>query len=108
MKTYKLITFVPTADTEKVLKALGDAGAGAIGNYTHCSFVSRGHGRFLPGKGANPAIGEVGKIEVVEEDKIETVCTEDKIKEVIKALKEAHPYEEVAYDLLEEVDIEAV
>jgi hypothetical protein len=105
MKTYKLITFVPIADTDKVLKALGDAGAGAIGNYTYCSFVSRGQGRFLPGTDANPAIGVVGQIEVVEEDKIETVCSEDKIKDVIEALKEVHPYEEVAYDLLEEVDI---
>jgi hypothetical protein len=99
MKSYKLVTFVPLTHTDAVRTAMGVAGAGRIGSYTHCSFSSRGTGRFLPGEGSNPAIGAVGKPEEVEEERIEILCTEETIDTIIAAMKSAHPYEEVAYDV---------
>ncbi|NTW46484.1 MAG: hypothetical protein HGB18_05610 [Candidatus Moranbacteria bacterium] len=99
MKTYKLVTFVPVPNADAVRDAMGKAGAGRIGNYSFCSFSSRGTGRFLPGDGANPTIGEVGRPEAVEEERIEVLVTEETIDMVIVAMKSAHPYEEVAYDV---------
>ncbi|MEK7494699.1 MAG: hypothetical protein AAB615_02435 [Patescibacteria group bacterium] len=98
-KRYKIVVYVPESHSEKVRVALGEAGAGKIGKYTFCTFTSRGVGRFLAGEGANPAIGEVGKLEAVEEERIETVCEESKLQAVIKAMKDVHPYEEVAFDI---------
>ncbi len=95
----KIVVFVPGLYADAVREAMGNAGAGKIGNYTHCSFSSKGIGRFKPGEGAYPHIGEVGKFESVEEERIEVVCERDKIAEVIKAIKEVHPYEEVAIDI---------
>lgn len=95
----KIVVFVPVSHTDAVRQAVGDAGAGKIGNYSHCSFSSKGQGRFLPLQGANPAIGEVGKPEVVEEERIEFICDKDKLSEVISAMKKVHPYEEVAFDV---------
>ena len=79
---------------------MGDAGAGKMGNYTHCTFSSVGFGRYLPGKGAKPAIGEVGTFEKVEEERIETLCPREIVKEVVEAIKKVHPYEEVAFDII--------
>lgn len=95
----KLIVFVPEENAESVRTALGDAGAGAIGNYSHCSFTSRGIGSFRPGEGSDPHIGEHGKQEFVDEVKIESIFPETIEKRVIQAMLRAHPYEEVAYDL---------
>ena len=95
----KLVVFAPKSHAEAIRKALGDAGAGAIGNYTHCSFSAEGYGRFLPGEGTNPFIGEAGRIEAVEEERIETVYPVTIEKQVIKAMLDAHPYEEPAYDI---------
>lgn len=95
----KLFVFVPEEDADHVRKALGDAGAGAIGNYTHCSFSSKGVGSFRPDTGSNPHIGERGKQEFVDEVKIECIFPESIEKQVIQAMLKAHPYEEVAYDL---------
>ncbi|MFA4890458.1 MAG: hypothetical protein WC587_02380 [Candidatus Paceibacterota bacterium] len=101
----KIVVFVPEANADIVRKAIGDAGAGKIGNYSFCSFSSKGVGRFLPEKGANPAIGEKNKLELVNEERIEVVCSREKLKEVIEAIKKVHPYEEVALDVypLEEI-----
>lgn len=99
MKTYKLVVFVPITHADAVREAMGKAGAGRMGNYSCCSFSSRGIGRFLPEEGAHPAIGEVGKPEEVEEERIEVLCTEETIDGVIAAMKAVHPYEEVAYDI---------
>jgi hypothetical protein len=99
MKTYKLVTFVPLTHSDAVRKEMGKAGAGKIGNYMHCSFSSRGTGRFLPGEGSDPVIGAVGNLEEVEEERIEVLCTEETIDAVIAAMKSVHPYEEVAYDV---------
>jgi len=84
---------------------MGKAGAGHIGNYSFCSFSSKGVGRFKPEKGAHPAIGEVGKLESVEEERIEIICNRDVLKDVIAAIKKVHPYEEVALDIYSLEDI---
>jgi hypothetical protein len=96
---YKIVVYVPEADADKLREAMGNAGAGIIGKYTHCTFTIKGTGRFKPGEGANPTIGEVGRLEEVNEDRIETVCEADKLKAVLKAIKENHPYEEPATDV---------
>ncbi len=98
-KRYKIVVYVPGPDADKLREAMGNAGAGIIGNYSHCTFTVKGTGRFRPLEGANPAIGEVGKLEEVAEDRIETVCEADKLAAVLKAIKDAHPYEEPATDV---------
>lgn len=99
MKKYKIVVYVPESHADILREAIGNAGAGKIGNYSHCSFTMKGVGRFLPVEGARPAIGEVGKHEEVEEDRIETVCEEEKLQDVLKAIKSVHPYEEPATDV---------
>ncbi|WLR43970.1 Nif3-like dinuclear metal center hexameric protein [Bacillus carboniphilus] len=97
----KLVVFVPKTHDEVVRKALGDAGAGHIGAYSHCSYTSNGTGAFFPKEGANPFMGQIGKIEEVEEMRIETIISSDDEQKIIKKMLQAHPYEEVAYDLYE-------
>ncbi len=99
MKRYKIVVYVPEDHADKLREAIGNAGAGEIGNYSHCTFTIKGTGRFKPEAGANPTIGSVGKLEEVLEDRIETVCAEDKLQAVLKAIKETHPYEEPATDV---------
>jgi dinuclear metal center YbgI/SA1388 family protein len=96
---YKLVTFVPHDALEKISRALFAAGAGRIGNYTSCSFRSPGTGTFFGEEGTNPAVGESGKLEAAEEMRLETVVAITKIEQVIRALRESHPYEEPAFDL---------
>jgi hypothetical protein len=98
-KQYKLVVYVPLSHAEQVRHALGEAGAGVIGDYGHCTFSVRGVGRFLPMEGANPHIGEVGKLEAVEEERIETVCRAEVVEAVLEAVRAAHPYEEPAIDV---------
>lgn len=95
----KIIVFVPKTHTDIVRQAMGDAGAGKIGKYSHCSYSVNGIGRYKPLEGANPFIGKVGKFEEVEEERIECVCERSKVKEVISAMRKVHPYEEVAFDI---------
>lgn len=95
----KLVVFVPEENAEQIREALGNAGAGAIGDYRHCSFTASGKGRFLPGENTNPHIGEQGKLEAVNEVRVETVFPQSIEKKVIQAMIKAHPYEEVAYDV---------
>jgi hypothetical protein len=95
-KNVKIIVFVPETHTDMVREAMGNAGAGVLGNYTHCTFSTKGIGRFKPGQGANPHIVEVGKFGEVVEERIETVCSREKLQEVITAIKKVHPYDEVA------------
>jgi len=99
MNQVKIVVFVPKTHTDIVRQAMGDAGAGRIGNYSHCSYSVNGVGRYKPMKGAKPFIGEIGKFEEVEEERIECVCDRDKAKAVIAAMKKVHPYEEVAFDV---------
>lgn len=98
-KKYKIVVYVPESYGDALREAMGKAGAGKIGNYTHCTFTLKGTGRFKPMEGANPTIGEVGKLEEVEEERIETLCDEAVLKDVLRAIKEAHPYEEPATDV---------
>lgn len=98
-KAAKIVTFVPVEQADQVRQAMGDAGAGSIGNYEYCTFSSVGTGRFLPQKGANPVLGRVGELEQVREEKIETVCEPDLVEKVIDAIKSVHPYEEVAIEV---------
>lgn len=95
----KIVVTVPEKDADMLRQAIGDADGGRIGNYTHCSFSVKGIGRFKPEEGANPAIGEVGKSEEVIEERIEVTCEQYKLKNVVKAIREAHPYEEPAIDV---------
>lgn len=97
---YKLVVFVPEEAVQRVSTALTKAGAGQIGAYSACQFHSVGTGQFQAEAGTNPAIGQIGEIERVAEVRIETVVTELNQKQVIRAMKQAHPYEEVAYDLM--------
>ncbi len=95
----KLATFVPESHVEEVRQALAGAGAGHIGNYSHCTFQVPGTGTFLPLAGTKPFIGEQGKLEYAAEYRLETILPEDAAPRVIDAMLRAHPYEEVAYDL---------
>ncbi|MFX3633656.1 MAG: Nif3-like dinuclear metal center hexameric protein [Candidatus Pristimantibacillus sp.] len=98
-KLYKLVVFVPEDHHEKVLNAVFQAGAGSIGDYSHCSFNIEGTGTFLPGEGTSPFIGTPGKLERADEIRIETIVPHSVHRRVIQAMLKAHPYEEVAYDL---------
>jgi dinuclear metal center YbgI/SA1388 family protein len=95
----KLVTFVPTADAEKVRKALFDAGAGHIGNYDSCSFSMNGTGSFRGNDETNPYVGEKNQLHLEDETRIETIFPKHLQSRVIQALLGAHPYEEVAYDV---------
>ncbi len=98
---YKLVVFSPVTHANEIRRVLEKAGAGAIGDYSGCSFTSVGIGRFTPGEGAEPFIGEIGKGEKVEEERIEVVLPGTIRSKVLKAMLNAHPYEEVAYDFYE-------
>ena len=102
--TDKLVVFVPTGSADAVREALALAGAGRIGEYDHASFSTPGEGRFRPLDGANPTVGEVGRIEVVDEVRIESVLPRSRRAAVVAAMLAAHPYEEPAYDVLELAD----
>ncbi|MDI6602286.1 MAG: Nif3-like dinuclear metal center hexameric protein [Thermoanaerobacteraceae bacterium] len=95
----KLVVFVPKGYEEIVRDAMGNAGAGYIGNYSHCTFMTGGTGTFLPHEGTNPLLGEVGKLEKADEYRIETIVPDRLLKKVISAMLKVHPYEEVAYDI---------
>ena len=96
---YKLVVFVPVGSVAKVSNAIFAAGAGAIGNYSHCGFQTEGMGSFLPLKGAKPAVGKKGKLEKVSEVRFETIVPAESIDDCIAAMKKAHPYEEPAFDV---------
>ncbi|MEW5832408.1 MAG: NGG1p interacting factor NIF3 [Campylobacterota bacterium] len=98
---YQLIVYVPTGDAEHLKEALFAAGAGKYKHYDRCSWECGGTGQFRPLQGANPAIGRIETVEYVPEVKIETVCTAECLKKVLRALRENHPYEEPAYGVIE-------
>jgi len=103
---YKVVTFVPEKDVNAVANALYDAGAGAIGNYSHCGFQSAGTGTFKPLAGSNPTIGKRGMLERVDEITLETVVPSGKVAAVIAALRKAHPYETPAFDVFQHCHVE--
>lgn len=95
----KIIVTVPVEHASKLREAMFDAGAGNLGNYSCCSFSQKGMGRFKPNENANPAIGEAGIYEEVEEEKIETNVPEANLSKVIEAIKKVHPYEYPGIDV---------
>ncbi len=103
----KIVVFVPEPYADAVREAMGRAGAGSIGHYSHCSFSSKGTGRFKPEEGAHPFLGKVGTLEEVAEERIEVLCEREKLPKVMQAIKDVHPYEEVAIDIypLEDVSV---
>lgn len=96
---YKIAVYVPVSHEIIVREALGEAGAGYIGNYSHCTFNTQGIGTFKPEDDANPFIGTVGEIESVKEVKIETIVPSKLLQKTIDNMIKSHPYEEVAYDV---------
>ncbi len=99
MHKVKIVSFVPVKDADVVRQALGQAGAGLIGEYSFCSYSVVGTGRFLPSKNANPYIGTPGEPEAVQEERIEVTCNRTDAKAAITAMRTVHPYEEVAFDV---------
>lgn len=97
---YKLVTFVPDSAVDKVSSALFGAGAGRIGNYSHCSFLSPGTGTFYGEAGTNPTVGEPGELQTAGETRLETVLPIAKLDEALWALRATHPYEQPAFDLV--------
>lgn len=101
---FKLAFFVPTSHVEEVKAAVFATGAGKIGDYEHCAWQTLGIGQFRPLAGANAFIGEQGSLEKVEEYRVELVCADALIADALRALKQAHPYEEPAYDIWQLAD----
>ena len=100
----KIIVTIPIENLEEVRNAICEAGAGIIGNYTHCSMSTKCIGTFKPNDEAKPYIGENNKLEFVEEEKLEVVCNVVNVKKVISKLREVHPYEEPAIDIIPLLD----
>ncbi|MEM9296138.1 MAG: Nif3-like dinuclear metal center hexameric protein [Planctomycetota bacterium] len=98
---FKVVVFVPVAEAEKVRGAMAGAGAGGIGHYRECSWETAGVGGFRPVEGANPSIGEVGTRETVKETRLEMICPGSRLAGVLAALREAHSYEEPAFDVFQ-------
>ena len=96
----KWVVFVPVDDAEAVREAMFAAGAGRIGDYSHCSWTVTGTGQFLPGAGAAPAIGTVGSVERVTEDRLEVIAPAGLRGAVLAAMRAAHPYQEPAFDVV--------
>lgn len=97
----KLVTYCPTDKVKEVQQAMFDSGAGNIGNYEECSYVIEGVGTFKGKTGTNPFVGKSGHFHQEKETRIETIVPSYKINEVIEAMIESHPYEEVAYDVFQ-------
>lgn len=100
-KLFKIVTFVPHSHAEEVLNAMFGAGAGHIGNYSECSFSADGRGTFKGGENTNPYVGQAGTRHTESETKIEVTCPKWKIESVKKAMIAAHPYEEVAHEIIQ-------
>ena len=101
---YKLTVFIPESALEQVKSALFAAGAGSIGNYEQCCWQVKGTGQFMPLVGSDPNIGVHDRLEAVDEWRVEMVVAEEVIRTVIAALKETHPYETPAYDVIKVLD----
>lgn len=97
---YKLCCFIPESHIENVKRALFDAGAGRIGNYEHCAWQVLGQGQFRPLAGSQPFVGTQDALEIVAEYRVEMVCEDAVIHAVVEALRQAHPYEEPAFDVI--------
>lgn len=106
IKRVKIFVTIPLENVEEVRNTICEAGAGIIGEYTYCTSSTKSIGTFKPNENANPYIGEKNNLEFVEEEKLEVVCDVDKVKNVIAKLREIHPYEEPAIDIVPLIDEE--
>lgn len=104
-RMYKLCFYVPNTHLEEVKEALFNLGVGRMGNYDHCCWQAKGVGQFKALKESNPFVGEINKIEILEEYKVEMICQDNLIKDAVKMLRQAHPYEEPAIDVWKMDDI---
>lgn len=95
----KVVFTVPEQDADKLREVVGNEDGGQVGNYIHCSFSTKGTGRFLPIDGAHPSIGKVGTLEEVAEERVEITCEQDKLTNIVQAIRNNHPYEEPAIDI---------
>ncbi|MGF2735995.1 NGG1p interacting factor NIF3 [Marinobacter sp. DUT-1] len=102
---YKMCYFVPESYLEQTKQALFAAGAGRIGDYDSCAWQCRGQGQFRPLEGSDPYLGSQGEVEIVDEFKVELVCEDSLIYDALEALKQAHPYEEPAYEVFRIEDL---
>lgn len=103
-KRVMIVVNVPVGEADELRQAIGEAGGGKMGDYSFCSFSVTGTGRFLPNEQANPTIGQPGKLEAVQEERIEISCDESDTLALVKTIKEVHSYEEPAifvYPLLD-------
>lgn len=98
---FKIEFYVPESHLEAVKTAMFAAGAGKVGNYEHCAWQTLGRGQYRPLEGSSPHLGEAGRIETIAEYKVELVCAQSSVRAVVAAMLAAHPYEAVAYSLLE-------
>ncbi len=96
---HQISFYVPETDLEIVKNSMFAAGGGKFNNYENCAWQTLGTGQFKPIAGANPAIGEINKIQTIAEYKVEMLCRDDCLASVIVAMKSAHPYEQVAYSI---------
>ena len=101
---YKVTTFVPESSADAVRHAMGTAGAGKIGNYEHCSFSLYGEGRFIGNEESHPVVGEAGTLTVAPEAQVNAIVDGAHLRQVIESMKAAHPYEEVAYEVVSLVE----
>jgi len=106
IKRVKIFVTIPIENVEEVRNAVCETGAGIIGNYTYCTSSTKSVGTFKPNDNANPYIGEKNTLKFVEEEKLEVVCDVDNVKKVITKLREVHPYEEPAIDIIPLIDEE--
>ena len=102
---YKIVTFCPETDIDSIISAMADAGAGIMGDYTHCVFIMKGEGNWLPGKGARPTIGQVGKMSREPECRIEMICADGALEQAVAALRRAHSYETPEIDVIKLHDL---
>lgn len=100
----KIVVHVPPEAAEAVRRTVGETGAGAIGNYTFCSFSVNGTGRYKSSETAHPYNGETGKLNEVIEERVEVTCARADAKKVIAAIRAAHPYEEPTYDIYQLIE----
>ena len=104
IKRVKIVVTVPLDAVEKVRNAMCEVGAGIIGNYSYCSMATKCVGTFMPNDQANPYIGSINNSEFAEEEKLEVVCDTPLVKKVLTKLREVHPYEEPAIDIIPLLD----
>lgn len=107
IKKVKIVVTIPPENLEEVRNAICKIGAGVIGNYTYCSMSTKCIRTFKPNDKANPYIGKSNTLEFVEEDKLEVVCDCNIVKQVVEKIREVHPYEEPAIDIIPLIDEES-